>query len=56
MLNKQILPATIEFMKELSDTINSKSACGVTACDMEKDLLAKVSNLSNSLYAGAKIV
>ena len=38
-------------MKELSDTINSKSACGVTACDMEKDLLAKVSNLSNSLYA-----
>ena len=51
MLNKQILPATLSFMKELSDTINSKAACGVATCDMEKDLLTKVSTLSNNLYA-----
>lgn len=51
MLNKQILPASLSFMKELSDTINSKSSCGVQIpCDMEKDLLTKVSTISNKLY------
>lgn len=52
MLRKQIIPSTISFMKELSDTIISKKAVGLsTSCEAEKGTLTQISTLSNSLYA-----
>ena len=51
MLKKDIMPATITFMKELSDTIIAKKSVGLTSsCDMERGILNQTSNLSNSLY------
>ena len=51
IIRKEILPATTSFMKDLSDTIISKKAAGLsTSCEMEKGTLTKVSTLANSLY------
>ncbi|MDD6794767.1 MAG: glutamine synthetase III [Clostridiaceae bacterium] len=51
MVRKQILPAVTSFMKDLSDTIISKKAVGLSAsCDMEKGTLTQVSTLANKLY------
>ena len=51
IIRKEILPATTSFMKDLSDTIISKKAVGLsTSCEMEKGTLTKVSTLANSLY------
>lgn len=52
MLKKDIMPACVTFMKELSDTIIAKKSVGLTSsCDMERGILTQVSNLSNSLYS-----
>ena len=51
MLKKQIMPATLSYMKELSDTINSKVAAGIgVASEMEKGLLSDISSEANKLY------
>ena len=52
MLNKQVIPSVVSYMKDLSDTINSKSTCGINVpADLEKSLLTKISTYANSLYA-----
>ena len=51
MARKQIIPAVTKFMKDLSDTIISKKAVGLTnSCDMEKGTLTQVSGFANKLY------
>lgn len=45
MAKKQILPAGLEFAKELCDSINSKKSAGVSA-DLEKKMADKVSALN----------
>ncbi|PRR79525.1 glutamine synthetase III [Clostridium vincentii] len=51
MVRRQLLPAITSFMKELSDTIISKKAVGLsTSCDMERGILTQVSTLANKLY------
>lgn len=52
MIRKEILPSSLTFMKEISDTIVAKKAIGFTSsCEMEKGLLTQISTLSNSLYS-----
>jgi glutamine synthetase len=51
LVRRQLLPAITSFMKELSDTIISKKAVGLsTSCDMERGILTQVSTLANKLY------
>ena len=45
MAKKQILPAGLEFAKELCDSVNSKKSAGVSA-DLEKKMADKVSALN----------
>ena len=45
MAKKQILPAGLEFAKELCDSVNSKKSAGVAA-DLEKKMADKVSALN----------
>ncbi len=45
MAKKQILPAGLEFVKELCDSVNSKKSAGVAA-DLEKKMADKVSALN----------
>lgn len=55
MLKKQVMPAVITYMKELSDTINSKISAGIEIpADLEKALLTKLSTLANNLYASTE--
>ena len=49
MLRKQVIPAVVDNMKDLTETINGKVACGITA-EMEKSLLTEISDLANKLY------
>ncbi len=51
MVRKDVLPACLSFMKDLSETISTKSSIGIGSCAFEKDLLEKVSALSDKLYA-----
>ena len=51
MVRKDVLPACLSFMKDLSETISTKSSIGIGSCAFEKDLLEKVSALSDNLYA-----
>lgn len=50
MVRKDVLPSCLAFMKDLSETISTKSAIGIGSCAFEKDLLEKVSALSDKLY------
>lgn len=51
MLKKEIMPSTVEYMKDLSDTINSKVTAGISVgTEMEKGILTNVSNVANKLY------
>lgn len=54
MLNKQILPASYKFMKDLSDTIISKKAVGGIAFTAEEATLKVVADLTNNLYAATE--
>ena len=49
MLRKQVIPAVVDYMKDLTETINGKASCGITA-EMEKSLLTEISELANNLY------
>ena len=48
MAKKQILPAGLEFAKELCDSVNSKKSAGVSA-DLEKKMADKVSALNTGI-------
>ena len=48
MAKKQILPAGLEFAKELCDSVNSKKSAGVSA-DLEKKMADKVSALNSGI-------
>ena len=50
MIRKDVLPSCLAFMKDLSETISTKSSIGIGSCAFEKDLLEKVSALSDKLY------
>ena len=51
MLKKQIMPATMAYMKDLSETINNKITTGIgLASEMEKGLLSSISEEANKLY------
>ena len=51
MVNKDILPAIADFIKALSDSINSKKAAVSTAeCKYEEKIISRLSTLSGIIY------
>ena len=50
MAGKQIIPACIEYMRTLSKTVAAKSAAGLPAAKVEKDLLTKINELTTVAY------
>jgi len=50
MVNKDILPAVSAYTKDLADTVISKSAIPGVTCELEKDLISDLSNISLSLH------
>lgn len=51
MSRKDILPASIAYVKDLADTINSKKSISQSiSCDAEEMLVSKLSSLNTSLY------
>ena len=53
MARKQIIPAGIRFLKELSDTVVSLTSAGIPA-DVEKKMLIKVSDLVRDMSSSVK--
>lgn len=55
IVRKDIIPAVVSYIKELSDTANSKKMFVPDAdCETEKDLVSKLSLLVHSLYKKAE--
>ena len=55
MVSKDILPAAVSYMKDLSETAVAKKALSPDLnCDLESSLLSHLSSLSGSLYKSAK--
>lgn len=51
MVNKDIIPAVSAYIKTLADTVHSKSLIPeIISCDLEKELIANLSNISLSLH------
>lgn len=50
MVNKDILPAVLGYIRELADTVNSKSIIPDVSCDLEKELITSLSGISFSLH------
>ena len=51
MAKKQILPAVLSYMKDISATASQKKALGAgIPCELEETLLQKLSNLSACFY------
>lgn len=51
MLRKQILPSVISYTKDLSDSIISKKAIGLSnSCEMERGTLSQIATLADNLY------
>ena len=50
MIHKDILPAVLSFMKDLSDTVVAKKAAGVSVFGYETGVLNKASALEDTLY------
>ena len=55
MINRDIIPATTSYIKELADTVCAKKQISADIiCDVETELITKLFGLSNSLYNNAK--
>ncbi|HML35897.1 MAG TPA: glutamine synthetase III [Bacillota bacterium] len=50
MVNKDIIPAVLEYIKALCDTAGSKSLIPEISCELEKELIANLSSISLSLH------
>ncbi len=50
MVNKDIIPAVSGYIKTLADTVLSKSLIPEISCELEKELIANLSNISLSLH------
>jgi glutamine synthetase len=50
MVNKDIIPAVSSYIKTLADTVISKSAIPEVSCELEKELISNLSNISLSLH------
>lgn len=51
MIKKDILPAVVSYLKDLSDAAIAKKALAVDLdCELEKSLVSQLSSLSSSLY------
>ena len=50
MAGKQIIPACIEYMRTLSETIAAKTAAGFMLAKVETDLLTKINELTTAAY------
>lgn len=57
IVKKDIIPAVVSYIKELSDTANSKKAFMIDVdCEMEKSLIYKMSLLVGSLYSKTELL
>ena len=55
MIRKDILPAVISYIKDLSDTaVSKKSLAEDINCELEKSLVSHLSSLSDSLFKKSK--
>ncbi|HWQ79393.1 MAG TPA: glutamine synthetase III [Anaerovoracaceae bacterium] len=50
MVNKDIIPAVSSYIKTLADTVLSKSLIPEISCELEKELIANLSNISLCLH------
>ena len=50
MVKRQILPAVVSYVKELTDTVAAKQAIGLKAAGFETELVQKLSALGNTLF------
>lgn len=52
MINKEIIPAVSNYVGKLSkEVVNKRSVCSDLPCEFETDLIRKISNLCDQLYA-----
>lgn len=50
MVNKDIIPSVSAYIKTLADTVISKSSIPEISCELEKELISNLSNISLSLH------
>ena len=50
MIKKSIIPACVQYQKDLADLLNSKKACGEFENNLEGSILSRISKLASCMY------